>query len=84
LGLTNRFDELTRSKIGGPVLVLDPAGARRASQCRAAAIQIIGNCDVPDSLIAGIALVNGASVATRNIDDFKHFGVVLIDPWVAL
>ncbi len=82
-GLVNRFDELMRSRIGGPILVLDPAGARRASQCRAAAIKATGHCDVPDSLIAGIALVNGASVATRNVSDFKHFGVSLIDPWVS-
>ena len=83
-GLANRFDELMRSRIGGPILVLDPAGARRASQCRAAAIKAIGHCDVPDSLIAGIALVNGASVATRNVGDFKNFGVALIDPWAGL
>jgi toxin FitB len=81
LGLVNRFDELMRSKVGGPILVLDPAGARRASLCRAAAIKAIGHCDVPESLIAGIALINGASVATHNVDDFKHFGVTLIDPW---
>jgi toxin FitB len=80
-GLVNRFDELMRSKIGGPILVLDPAGARRASQCRAGAIKIIGHCDVPDSLIAGIALVNGSSVATRNVHDFKYFGVAPIDAW---
>jgi toxin FitB len=81
LGLVNRFDELMRSKIGGSILVLDPVGARRASLCRAAAIKAIGCCDVPDCLISGIALVNGASIATRNVNDFKHFGVTLIDPW---
>jgi toxin FitB len=56
-GLANRFDELMRSRIDGPILVLDPAGARRASQCRASAIQAIGHCDVPDSLIAASVLI---------------------------
>jgi toxin FitB len=81
--LGNRFDVLMRSKIGGAILVLDPEGARRPRQCRAAANKATGHCDVPDSLIAGIALVNGASVATHNVDDFKHFGVTLVDPWMA-
>lgn len=36
-----------------------------------------------DAQIAAIALVHGASVATRNTDHFAKFGVELIDPWAA-
>jgi predicted nucleic acid-binding protein len=36
-----------------------------------------------DAQIAAIAAAAGASVATRNVDDFKHCGLRLIDPWDA-
>jgi toxin FitB len=36
-----------------------------------------------DGQIVAIARVNGADVATRNVDDFEHCGVELIDPWHA-
>lgn len=34
-----------------------------------------------DSLIAATARVHGLSVVTRNVRDFKHLGVEIIDPW---
>ncbi len=39
--------------------------------------------DVPDAQIAAIAKTAGAAVATRNVDDFEHCGVKLINPWSA-
>ncbi|MGC2775141.1 MAG: type II toxin-antitoxin system VapC family toxin [Bradyrhizobium sp.] len=36
-----------------------------------------------DALFAATALVHGLTVVTRNIDDFKAMGVVLINPWDA-
>ena len=34
-----------------------------------------------DGLIAATAIVHGLRLATRNIADFKPFGVQLVDPW---
>jgi predicted nucleic acid-binding protein len=34
-----------------------------------------------DGLIAATALVHGLKLATRNIADFKPFGVEIVDPW---
>jgi predicted nucleic acid-binding protein len=34
-----------------------------------------------DALIAATAPVRGLSVVTRNVDDFKPFGVSLINPF---
>lgn len=34
-----------------------------------------------DALIAAIALVSGASLATRDLDDFGGLGITLINPW---
>lgn len=35
-----------------------------------------------DALIAATALVHGMKVVTRNVDDFKHSGVDILNPWV--
>jgi toxin FitB len=34
-----------------------------------------------DAQIAAIARANGATVATRNVDDFEHCGISVVDPW---
>ena len=34
-----------------------------------------------DSFIAATALVHGLTVVTRNVGDFQHAGVEIIDPW---
>ena len=35
----------------------------------------------PDALIAATALVHNLGVVTRNVDDFAHAGVRVLDPW---
>lgn len=37
--------------------------------------------DIPDTMIAGIALSRGAMLATRNVRDFEGCGMELVDPW---
>ncbi|HUD12982.1 MAG TPA: hypothetical protein VMQ56_04935, partial [Terracidiphilus sp.] len=39
--------------------------------------------DEMDALIAAAALANGATLATRNIADFEHCGIPLVNPWDA-
>ncbi len=34
-----------------------------------------------DALIAATAMVHGLTVATRNVRDFAHFPLRLVDPW---
>jgi predicted nucleic acid-binding protein len=36
---------------------------------------------VPDGMIAAIALRHGAAVATRNVKDFEALGVKVVNPW---
>jgi hypothetical protein len=40
--------------------------------------------DEMDALIAAAALANGATLATRNIADFEHCGIPLVNPWDAV
>jgi predicted nucleic acid-binding protein len=37
-----------------------------------------------DALIAATALVHGMSVVTRNVADFKHSGLAIVNPWEAM
>jgi len=34
-----------------------------------------------DAMIAAVARVHGATLATRNTTDFEHCGIRIIDPW---
>jgi predicted nucleic acid-binding protein len=36
---------------------------------------------VGDVLIAGIAQANDLTVATRNVADFQHLDVAVVNPW---
>ncbi len=36
---------------------------------------------VADALLAATALVHGLTLATRNVKDFAHAGVALVNPW---
>jgi predicted nucleic acid-binding protein len=36
-----------------------------------------------DAQIAAIAVAAGAAVATRNVSDFEHCGVTVVNPWIA-
>ena len=34
-----------------------------------------------DALIGGMALAHGATLATRNVNDFDGYGLSVVDPW---
>ena len=79
--LTAGLAVLESGPLGKRMLMLTADAAHQSAIARAAAVKATGHCDVPDALIAGIALANGASVATRNVDHFKLFSVPIVDPW---
>lgn len=68
----------------GAVLPLDRKAALRAAEFKSLRRRLGRPVDVPDALIAGIALSRRASLATRNIRDFAHAGLDLIDPFETL
>jgi toxin FitB len=65
----------------GRILAFDESSARMfaviAAQRRAHGRPI----DEPDAQIAAIARAQGATLATRNTDDFEGCGVRLVNPW---
>lgn len=64
-----------------------PEFSRRTLPVDTAVAQRCARLHVPDkrsdrdALIAATALVHGMTVVTRNVDDFKATGVLLINPW---
>jgi hypothetical protein len=51
--------------------------ARIGARCK----EIGKPATAPDAYIAAIAAAHGFSVATRNVDHFRHTGVPVINPW---
>ena len=38
---------------------------------------------LPDALIAATAKEHGLTLATRNLCDFEHLGIDVVNPWTA-
>jgi toxin FitB len=56
-------------------------GAEQLAQIGVRCKKIGKPATAPDAYIAAIAAANGFSVATRNVEHFKHTGVPVINPW---
>ena len=63
------------------ILPLDKAGARWAAQFRAQERRSGRTLDLGDALVAGTARAHDLALATRNIADFEHLDVDLVNPW---
>ncbi|MEO0442911.1 MAG: type II toxin-antitoxin system VapC family toxin [Pseudomonadota bacterium] len=79
--LIARFAALTGAVVDFAVLPFDDAAARRAGQLRGHRESKGLSAQSADMMIAGIAAINSARIATRNIKDFSETGVDLINPW---
>lgn len=80
--LSTMIDRL-ESRRFGTIVSLDEAAAVEAAAFRARRRSLGRPVGVPDSLIGGTALSHSARLATRNIRDFAHAGLDLIDPFEA-
>ena len=79
--LLNEVEGMLREDFGGRILPFDSAAAR-AYAVIAAARRAAGHpVNHADCQIAAIARCRGASVATRDVDDFEGSGIEVINPW---
>lgn len=62
----------------GRILAVDAVVARRCAQ-----LHVPDPRSESDALIAATALVHRMTVVTRNVEDFRHCGVPLLNPWVS-
>ena len=66
----------------GRVLPFESDAAPVYAEIRAARRLIGRSIRELDCMIAAIARVNGAAVATRNVSDFEGCGVEVVNPWL--
>ncbi len=78
--LSEAFDELL-VRIGQRVVAFDAAAALRAGDLMAMRQRKGRPVDLRDTIIAGIALAQHATLATRNIVHFEDTHIPLVNPW---
>ena len=82
-GLAATVDAIFELDLAGRVLPFDSAAAREFAVIAASGRQMGRPMAQADAQIAAIALSRGAQLATRNVADFEHRGIRVIDPWHA-
>jgi hypothetical protein len=77
------LERIFRLRFRDRVLSFDSAAARNFGDIIVSRQQNGRTYDHADAQIAAIARAQGAAVATRNVGDFEHCGIKVIDPWTA-
>jgi predicted nucleic acid-binding protein len=70
------IDDQVLPRFEGRILAIDTAVAQRCAH-----LHVPDPRAERDALIAATALVHGLTVVTRNVADFEHVGVALLNPW---
>jgi hypothetical protein len=81
--LRETMEQLVPELFRSQILLFDLPAARAYGPILVARKAIGRPIDEIDAQIAAIAKVNGATLATRNVRDFEHCGVHLMNPWNA-
>jgi predicted nucleic acid-binding protein len=79
--LRQAFKEVLAS-VGHRVLPFDAAAAQQAGDLMATRQKKGRPVELRDTMIAGIVLVQRATLATRNTSHFDDISTLLIDPWI--
>jgi predicted nucleic acid-binding protein len=79
--LQQRFEQLVKTDLSNRVLVFDVRAAHLAAQLAAERKNRGRPVDMRDTFIAGIALAQSATLATRNTRHFDDLATPVINPW---
>jgi toxin FitB len=79
--LNRRIDEVLRSTFENRVLAFDTSAAEICAKLMASKKAHTPLLKVVDLQIAATAISNNFAVATRDLNDFKHKGLNIINPW---
>ncbi len=74
--------EACRSRFGGRIFAFTEEAALNYGDLMGEAAPAGPPMSAPDGMIAAIARVHSAPLATRNVADFRETGVVLVNLWV--
>jgi len=77
------LDSDLRPAFAGRLLTLGEQEMNAWAELQASAEKAGRRIPVIDSLLAATARCHGLTIATRNVDDFRHCGVPVINPWAA-
>jgi len=75
------FAQVLKEDLENRVLDFDSAAATEAAALAAERQKAGRPVDLRDTQIAGIALVRHATLATRNVRQFRDLKVPIVDPW---
>lgn len=76
-----RMETLLNETFAGYVLAFDVDSSAHYAHVLAARTRAGRPMSALDAQIAAVCLQHGATLATRNIDDFEGIGLELINPW---
>lgn len=79
--MQQRFEQLVQTDLANRVIVFDVRAAHLAAQLAAERKNRGRPVDMRDTFIAGIAMAQGAALATRNIRHFDDLPIAVINPW---
>jgi hypothetical protein len=79
--LRGSIDRLKNEAYRGRILLLDPAAATEYGRLAAMRERAGRRMELMDAMIAAIALVHRAVVATRDVSDFAELGLELVNPF---
>jgi toxin FitB len=68
-------------EIGERIVPFDALAAQHAADLMASRYRSGRPAELRDTMIAGIAIANHATIATRNIPHFHDLSVPVINPW---
>jgi predicted nucleic acid-binding protein len=79
--LLQRFEDLITQDLAQRVVVFDNRAAQAAAQLAAQRKARGRPVDIRDTFIAGIAMAQGATLATRNTRHFDDLPIPVVNPW---
>ena len=79
--LRQRLDSVISDDLEHRVLTFDSQAADCAAKLATERKRLGQPVDIRDTFIAGIAIANGAMLATRNVRHFAALPVSVVDPW---
>jgi predicted nucleic acid-binding protein len=75
------FNDIIENDLEGRILPFDRAAAEEAAKLMADRRRIGRPVDSRDTMIAGIAIAQHATLATRNVRHFDDLSGRVVDPW---